>query len=243
MTTALAKQGLSTKTEVYVPYGLKPVNKNELNYIHASIDNFDLNEETLDGKNTTHSVAIVVFQESSQCNSETKNIPKDTKYSLSADNLNVPFQKVERYIKSKSRPEPDKRDKFHFTSEEFIHSHDVNFLWKFFRYFDKTKPYLGWKEFRNIISTNKIKVSNITYLPFINNPPTEFNTIYTAMLRLVQLANHLGQPHIVITDDLAIYSKAQEILWDHPLEIDGKVTLQLGGMHLAMAYIASIGYL
>lgn len=27
------------------------------------MDNFDLNEETIDGKNTTHSMAIVVFQQ------------------------------------------------------------------------------------------------------------------------------------------------------------------------------------
>lgn len=63
------------------------------------------------------------------------------------------------------------------------------------------------------------------------------------MLCLVQLAGHLNQKHIVITADLAIYSKAQEILWNHPPDIDGKVTLQLGGMHLTMSFIAGIGFL
>ncbi|CAG9764512.1 unnamed protein product [Ceutorhynchus assimilis] len=43
--------------------------------------------------------------------------------------------------------------------------------------------------------------------------------------------------------DLAIYSKAQEILWNEPPAINGKVTLQLGGMHLTMTFIASIGFL
>ena len=30
--------------------------------IDAAIDNFDQNEDTLDGKNTTHSMAIVVYR-------------------------------------------------------------------------------------------------------------------------------------------------------------------------------------
>ena len=50
----------------------------------------------------------------------------------------------------------------------------------------------------------------------------------------------LGQSHILVTADLAIYSKAQQILWTKPDILEGKVTMRLGGMHLAMAFIASI---
>lgn len=243
MTTALAKHGLSTEKDIYIPYGLESIDENKANYIHASIDNFDVNEENLDGKNTTHSMALVVFQELSQTSYEYKVVLKDTKYCLSIDDLNIPFQKVEHYIKPKVRPEPEKIEEFKFSTKEYNYSQNVNFSWKFCRYFDDTKPFLGWTEYHDLISTNEVKVSNIAYLPFINNPPSEFDTIYTSMLRLVQLAHHLNQKHIVITADLAIYSKAQEILWNHPPDIDGKVTLQLGGMHLAMSFIASIGYL
>ena len=49
--------------------------------------------------------------------------------------------------------------------------------------------------------------------------------------------------HILVTADLAIYSKAQQILWTKPDILEGKVTMRLGGMHLAMAFIASIGKL
>ncbi|KAJ8917907.1 hypothetical protein NQ315_002600 [Exocentrus adspersus] len=100
-----------------------------------------------------------------------------------------------------------------------------------------------WSEYHNLICNDSVKVSTISYLPFLNNPHTEFDTIYTSMLRLVQLAESLHQKHIIITEDLAIYSKAQEILWNEPPAIIDKVTLQLGGMHLTMAFIASIGFL
>ncbi|CAH1174169.1 unnamed protein product [Phaedon cochleariae] len=53
----------------------------------------------------------------------------------------------------------------------------------------------------------------------------------------------MGQDHIIVTADLAIYSKAQEILWNNPPELANKITMQLGGMHLTMAFIASIGHI
>ena len=57
------------------------------------------------------------------------------------------------------------------------------------------------------------------------------------------VAEKLGQPHILVTGDLAIYLKAQQILWSKPESPAGKVTMRLGGMHLLMAFIASIGKL
>ena len=48
---------------IYSPPGLEPVDENNpLTFLHAAIDNFDQNEETLDGKSTTHAMAMVVYQ-------------------------------------------------------------------------------------------------------------------------------------------------------------------------------------
>jgi hypothetical protein len=242
MTTALAKEGLNNDNECYIPYGLQVVKQDDQNYIHASIDNFDLNEEAIDGKNTTHSMAWVFFQEKLDSSTPNDEIPKISEYSLKADTLEMSFQNIEKYYKPNKRPEPKKITTLHCSSEKYDYSEDVNFAWKLFRYSDKEKPFLGWSEFHNLFC-NAVKVSTIAYLPFLNNPPTEFDTIYTAMLRLVQLAQNLNQKHIIIAADLAIYSKAQEILWNEPPAISGKVTLQLGGMHLTMAFIASIGFI
>ena len=75
------------------------------------------------------------------------------------------------------------------------------------------------------------------YLPFIRAPPEDLTTIYTILLRLVQIAEKLDQSHILATADCAIYSKAQQILWNKPAHLDGKVTMRLAGMHFNMAYI------
>ena len=78
---------------------------------------------------------------------------------------------------------------------------------------------------------------------FIRAPLTDLTTIYTILLRLVQIAEKLDQSHILVTADCAIYSKAQQILWNKPALLDVKVTMRLGGMHLNMDYIASTGKL
>lgn len=44
--TSLAKRSLDGNNEIYIPPGIRPVDEKENNYIRASIDNFDLNEET-----------------------------------------------------------------------------------------------------------------------------------------------------------------------------------------------------
>ena len=71
------------------------------------------------------------------------------------------------------------------------------------------------------------------YLPFIHGLPTDLNTIY-AILILVEMEEKLGQPHILVTADCAIYSRAQQTFRNKPPRLDGKVTMRIGGMHLRM---------
>ena len=45
---------------------------------------------------------------------------------------------------------------------------------------------------------------------------------------------------MLVTADLAIYSKAEQILGTEPDPLAGRVTMRLCGMHITMAFIASI---
>jgi len=92
-----------------------------------------------------------------------------------------------------------------------------------------------------LVSNNSIPAAKIRYLPFSNTSPSDLSTILTTLLRLVEIAQELGQPHILVTVYLAIYSKAQQILWSRPKSLDSKVTMRLGRMHLIMAFLGSIG--
>ena len=47
----------------------------------------------------------------------------------------------------------------------------------------------------------------------------------------------------MVTADMAIYSKAQQILSAEPESLSRTGTVKLGGIHLTMAFIASFGKL
>ena len=72
-------------------------------------------------------------------------------------------------------------------------------------------------------SDKTVPVTTTRYLPFIHAPPTGLSTIYKTLLKLVVLAEKLGQPHFLVTGDLAIYLKAQQILWSKPESLAGEV--------------------
>ena len=101
----------------------------------------------------------------------------------------------------------------------------------------------AWGAFNALLLSTSIPVATVRYLPFIQSSPNELLTVYTALVTLVSVAEKLGQKYIFIAADLAIYSRAQKILWNNPPLLAGKATMIIEGMHLTMAYLASIGKL
>ena len=86
----------------------------------------------------------------------------------------------------------------------------------------------SWAAFNSLLSNKDIPLTTVRYFPFFHAPPSDLSTIYTALITLVKVAEKLGQSHILVIADLAIYSKAQQILWDKPEILDGKLTMRLG---------------
>ena len=115
-------------------------------------------------------------------------------------------------------------------------------VWKILRQRDLNGVLPAWSGFNSLVTEADIPVATVRYLPFLHAPPTEFSTIYTIIRRLITIAIALGQHHVLVTADLAIYSKAQQILWEKT-DLQKQVTMRLGGMHLVMAFLASIGKL
>lgn len=246
--TSIASDQLSKTDDVYVPHGIRPIDVNDTcTFVDAAIDNFDLNEDSLDGKRTTHAMASVIYQRcggSGGCES----FPRTGKKSLSVAEYNE--EQLKRYNKPQKRPEPAAisdvsvvtgEDKENFSS---FAAKIKDLLWSLSRGQNRENRSIpSWAGFNSLISVNEIPLTTVRYFPFLHAPPSDLSTIYTTLITLVKVAEKLGQSHILVTADLAIYSKAQQILWEKPPLLDGKVTMRLGGMHLTMAFIAAIGKL
>ena len=174
---------------------------------------------------------------------QTHIFPKN-KHGYQTTNSSLRFIRLHKY-----RPEPPPiRDSKIMTvnrgSSEFKTAESSDMAWKVSRKtVDDHQRIPSWTASNAFLSEQNLSVATTCYLPFIRAPPTDLTAIYTILLRLVQIAEKLDQSHILVTADCVSYSKAHQILWNKPALLDGNVTMMLGGMHLNMAYIASIGKL
>ena len=48
---------------------------------------------------------------------------------------------------------------------------------------------------------------------FLCAPPSAFSPIYIILKKLVQVLEKIGQSHILVTADMAIYTKGQQMIW------------------------------
>lgn len=81
---------MDQKDLVYIPRGFErpaeDIANTEVEEIDAAIDNFDQNEDTLDGKSTTHSMAAVLYKRSPPLENQ-QQIPRLNKKSLSTRDI------------------------------------------------------------------------------------------------------------------------------------------------------------
>ena len=78
--------------DVYVPTGLQDSSNGRVQ-IDAAIDNFDQNEETLDGKSTTHAMAAVVYKRCTVNHTDEHMIPRLPQKSTSNLDADTPIQR------------------------------------------------------------------------------------------------------------------------------------------------------
>lgn len=101
----------------------------------------------------------------------------------------------------------------------------------------------GWSGFmEKIIGHSSIEKSKVLYLPFIDSPPSNCDTIYTTLMMAKQEANSLNQKSIVITFDQPLYHKANEIVFSLPPEDQKRFVIRSGGFHLLMSFLGCVGH-
>jgi hypothetical protein len=96
--------------------------------------------------------------------------------------------------------------------------------------------------------------SHIMILPFINLDPSKPDTLYSALCfaqSMLDKESRQGTPVVpsssmtktnaTVTFDQPLYAKADDIVEASP-ELD-RIIVRLGGFHLAMSYMGSIGYI
>ncbi|ELT88628.1 hypothetical protein CAPTEDRAFT_216340 [Capitella teleta] len=102
-------------------------------------------------------------------------------------------------------------------------------------------PSPSWGEFMQLASKKEnYERTRIEILPFINLQPTNPSSIYTALNFAREQSSLHGMETCFVTFDQSLYAKAKEIVASD--EILQGVVVRLGGFHLLMSFMGSVGY-
>ena len=228
-------------------------------FIQAAADNNDINEETLDGKHTTHATTLVLYQKGQfGPQPQKKALVEHTRKrrTLTASDGCQAMLEYNTYGKK-----PSVKDFMHAIQQEWYISDSaldddasrMDLAWalvcmiptKLFKVelcpmpADQQKiP--SWSGFNALISHPSASITEVGYCPMINGSPTDASIVYTVIKTVQKMMASLGQQYSVITFDLAIYMKAKEIQWRSPREFTD-VVIRMGGFHIALNFLAVIG--
>ncbi|GBM19601.1 hypothetical protein AVEN_107281-1 [Araneus ventricosus] len=104
----------------------------------------------------------------------------------------------------------------------------------------------GWNGYIERLSNNSMdfSISRILFLPFIPQPASDYNTIYTTLLCALENAKRYGHDVCIVTFDQPLYTKAREIVAAAPEGFDlSKIVIRLAGFHLLRSFLGAIGYI
>lgn len=104
----------------------------------------------------------------------------------------------------------------------------------------------AWKGYMQSITTGQFsEKTKVIPLPVINAPPSNYDTIYTALQYAGNsCGDDLAPKTLIVTFDQPLYWKAREIVASAPAgSLLSRSVIRLGGFHLLMSFLGAIGYL
>lgn len=253
--TSLAQQEAEKIQDgVYIPCGIKSAMEGG-RFVHEGDDNVDINTETIDGKNTFHSMARAVFQESgTDPHSESLRIKRTIEKTLVLTDQLEEITQIQRFEKPTKRPEPPRYNNAAEKIKPYQNMRGSTDLpWLLLRLLPrdilplpenlvhlKYQVIPFWTGFNHTLSEPKSSCTNVSYAPTINAKPSDMETIFTTMKKCRSMTDKLGQEYAVQTMDQQLYAVAQQVKWSIPDQFP-KHFIRLGGFHTLCCYISALG--
>ncbi|XP_053373036.1 uncharacterized protein LOC123541526 [Mercenaria mercenaria] len=223
--------------------------------IIAAGDNWDHNEYTKDGKNTTHAMTTILVSPKSNRIGKAQRITRIPEKTIDSSSLpGGNLTSVLTYQKPNDRPRPyfrsppSSKDEVKLPEPEAAKVMKMKeLLYNLSRLhlfcddrFEKTPP---WTIFQSQISSDQLaESSDVVFNPIIMSTPTHYNTVYTTLKRIKEQMNALGQSNCPVFFDMGLLTKALEVVWARQPELSGVIPME-GGMHFLMAVFAGVGFL
>ena len=209
--TALCLQKLATglNHRVALPASIKP-------YVFTNLawNNIDRLEETLSGKGTSHRVNGIAVQDKVYGpylhRAELPHVEKKKQRSVSTEH-----QELKVYVAGARVGEPPRETDVQEAEKAAQVACRKNLVWIISRQaYQDNQAIPSWTEF-NIRTRDQVPVSEdvVGYLPTINAPATELNTVFEILNQSERIRKELLLETIVVVMDQALFAKAAEIAW------------------------------
>ena len=250
--SAIASDTLQKAEEsggVYIPSNIIPGGS----FVHAAMDNIDINEETRSGEGTMHVLGGLLFQEKSEVTGTFGSVPKrktsfrqkSTDTLACLEILDCPNQ-YKKNVSFEHLTQKVDLSKWYDSSNEVL-TLDRAIVFASMCPFKVMTLEVGnisileqcipsWAGMHAIMQLSKeVKMTSLGYNPVLQGLPTDMNTIYTGIKIVEKQTRLLGQNTPVITFDLQLYIIAQEVRlrnWDEL----SHVILRMGGFHILELY-------
>lgn len=217
----------------------------EPSFLQFTFDNADFNVSTLDGLGTFHAMGgiQIITPYDSVCPEEhIARLTTCTADELVQRNPSIQLETFQQVSSNQglSTIKIVNVDNIHPLPEEIVPlPSDIS--WLYGKVLKKTNiP--GWNGFMEEVTTEKhFETSRIICLPFINHPPSQNDTILTALRLASEKCRIHGQKTCIVTFDQPLYIKAKEIVANCQDTDLSNVVVRLGGFHLLMSYMGTIG--
>ncbi|KAK5936226.1 hypothetical protein CgunFtcFv8_027647 [Champsocephalus gunnari] len=102
------------------------------------------------------------------------------------------------------------------------------------------KPMPSWILYNQKASTVNPEKTTVGYLPIIQAPASELDTLNTVIKRVLHISKSMEQQHVILTVGEALYPKLLELKWSVEEYKDVLIPC-LGGLHIAMNFLGVIG--
>ena len=101
-------------------------------------------------------------------------------------------------------------------------------------------PRPTWTSYNETHSESKPEVTTVGYMPIIQAPAHEKDTLNTVVRRVSGVTQALGQRYVVLTIDQALFPQLMELKWTVPDYKDILIP-RLGGLHTSMNFLKVLG--
>lgn len=208
-------------------------------------DNADFNTNTLDGRGTFHAMGGIHCVTPYTSIQREKKIPRIVEINSASEVAQLGMVPVLSYNKHKSAglqgiTVADVEALRQLPSEILPTIPDL--IWLYGKW-SCSVGIPGWNGFMESVTANMpYERSKVLCLPFINAPPSDYDTILTSLLEAVKNSKRCSQKTTFITFDQPLYWKARDIVGAADPTSDLKnVVVRLDGFHLLMSFMGSIG--